>query len=47
MKRFIITDDNYLYDCNFYGIDSMRYGETQRSIKYNEKNKNYYFQSKA
>ena len=43
MKRFIITDDNYLYDCNFYGIDSMGYGETQRSIQYNEKNKNYYF----
>lgn len=43
MKRFIITDDNYLYDCNFYGIDSMGYGETQRSIQYYEKNKNYYF----
>lgn len=43
MKRFIITDNNYLYDCNFYGIDSMGYGETQRSIQYNEKNKNYYF----
>lgn len=44
MKRFIITDDNYLYDCRFCGIDSMDCSSsTQTSIEYNEKNKTYYF----
>lgn len=44
MKRFIITNDNYLYDCNLYGsggamffIDTM-----ERSIEYNKKNNTYY-----
>lgn len=44
MKRFIITDNNYLYDCDFYGIDTLDCSSsTQESIQYDKKKKTYYF----